>query len=48
MKSADATFDVMRITVVGVYTVHGLERSQPTEFFTPVARDDDAGTVGQR
>jgi hypothetical protein len=47
VTNPDATFDVVRIVVVGVYTVNGLERSLPSEFFTLMARDEDA-TVGQR
>jgi hemolysin activation/secretion protein len=42
-----ATFDVVRIVVLGVYTVRGLEAAQPTELFTLALRDGD-GTVGQR
>jgi hypothetical protein len=48
VKNAEATFDVMRIVVVGVYTVNGLERSMPTEFFTLIPRQGEEGTVGQR
>ena len=48
VKNAEATFDVMRIVVVGVYTLYGLEQSLPSEFFTLIPRDEDAGTVGQR
>jgi hypothetical protein len=47
-KNAEATFDVMRIVVIGVYTVNGLERSTPTEFFTLIPRGLEEGTVGQR
>ena len=47
VKNSEATFEVTRIVVVGVYTVNGLERSLPTEFFTLVPRGED-GTVGQR
>ena len=47
VKSAQATFNVTRITVVGVYTINGMERSKPTEFFTLFAQDEDA-TVGRR
>lgn len=46
VSTAETTFDVTRITVVGVYTVNGLERSDPTEFFTLVPREES--TVGQR
>ena len=47
-KNNEATFDVMRIVVLGVYTVNGLERSMPTEFFTLVPRGAaEDGTVGQ-
>ncbi len=38
----------MRIVVVGVYTVNGLERSMPTEFFTLIPQQREEGTVGQR
>lgn len=48
VKNSETTFDVTRIVVVGVYTVNGLERSLPTEFFTLMPRDGDSGTVGQR
>jgi len=47
-KNNEATFDVTRIEVIGVYTVNGLELSLPTEFFTLVPRAAEAGTVGQR
>jgi hypothetical protein len=47
VKNAEATFDVTRIVVIGVYTVNGLERSLPTEFFTLVPRQGEGGTVGQ-
>lgn len=47
VKNSEATFDVTRIVVVGVYTVNGLERSLPTEFFTLVPRAGEDGTVGQ-
>ena len=47
VKNGGATFDVMRIVVVGVYTVNGLEQSLPTEFFTLIPHDEQAGTVGQ-
>jgi hypothetical protein len=47
VKNHDATFDVTRIVVIGVYTVNGLERSKPTEFFTLVPRKGEDGTVGQ-
>ena len=47
VKSAQATFNVTRITVVGVYTINGMERSKPTEFFTLFAQDEGA-TVGRR
>ena len=47
VKNAEATFDVTRIVVIGVYTINGLERSMPTEFFTLVPRVAEDGTVGQ-
>jgi hypothetical protein len=47
VKNTEATFDVTRIVVIGVYTVNGLERSLPTEFFTLVPRQAEDGTVGQ-
>jgi hypothetical protein len=47
VKNQEATFDVTRIIVIGVYTVNGLERSLPTEFFTLVPRQAEDGTVGQ-
>jgi hypothetical protein len=47
VKNHEATFDVTRIVVIGVYTVNGLERSLPTEFFTLVPRQAEDGTVGQ-
>ena len=46
VKNHAATFDVTRIVVLGVYTIKGLERSLPTEFFTLTPRGDE-GTVGQ-
>jgi hypothetical protein len=47
VKNHEATFDVTRIVVIGVYTVNGLERSLPTEFFTLVPRQAEDGTVGR-
>jgi len=47
VKNQEATFDVTRIVVIGVYTVNGLERALPTEFFTLVPRVGEDGTVGQ-
>jgi hypothetical protein len=47
VKNTEATFDVTRIVVIGVYTVNGLERSLPTEFFTLVPRQAEDGTVGR-
>ncbi|MBX9773729.1 MAG: hypothetical protein K2Y71_04875 [Xanthobacteraceae bacterium] len=47
IRNQEATFDVTRIVVIGVYTVNGLERSLPTEFFTLVPRQAEDGTVGQ-
>jgi hypothetical protein len=38
----------MRITVVGVYTVNGMEPSQPTDLYTLAPHEDDAGTIGRR
>ena len=46
-KNNEATFDVVRIVVIGVYTVNGLEQSMPTEFFTLTPRGADEGTVGR-
>jgi hypothetical protein len=48
VTGAEATFDIMRITVIGVYTVNGLEQSTPTPFFTLVAHQDAPSTVGRR
>jgi len=47
ISNAEATFDVVRIIVVGVYTLTGFEPSLPSEFFTPIPRDG-SGTVGSR
>jgi phosphotransacetylase len=47
VRNSETTFDVTRIVVIGVYTVNGLERSLPTEFFTLLPRSE-SGTVGQR
>jgi hypothetical protein len=47
VKNNEATFDVTRIVVIGVYTVNGLERTLPTEFFMLVPRRGEDGTVGQ-
>ena len=47
-KNNEATFDVTRIEVIGVYTVNGLERSMPTEFFALLPHESEQGTVGQR
>jgi hypothetical protein len=48
VKQGDTTFDVTRIVVIGVYTVNGLERSLPTEFFTLIPREGtSSGTVGR-
>lgn len=44
----DLAFKIMRIVVVGVYTLNGLEQSLPTELFTLIPSGDDASTVGQR
>jgi len=46
-KNREASFDVTRIVVLGVYTVNGLQRTLPTEFFTLVPRQGESGTVGQ-
>ena len=46
-KNNEATFDVVKIVVIGVYTVNGLEQSLPTEFFTLTPRGAEQGTVGQ-
>ena len=48
IKNTEATFDVTRIVVIGVYTVNGLERSMPTEFFALLLHESEQGTVGQR
>ena len=49
VKNGDAAFDVVRIVVLGVYTINGFERSTPTEFFTLVPHDgDQSDTVGRR
>jgi Zn-dependent alcohol dehydrogenase len=47
VRNGGATFDVMRIVVVGVYTLNGLEQALPTEFFTLIPQDESS-TVGQR
>ena len=47
VRNHEATFDVTRIVVIGVYTVNGLERWLPTEFFTLLPRRGEDGTVGQ-
>jgi hypothetical protein len=47
VKNTTATFDVMRIVVLGVYTVRGLEPARPLELFTLVPREVTDGTVGQ-
>lgn len=47
VKNLDATFDITRIEVLGVYTANGLERSPPTEFFMLAPRRGEDGTVGQ-
>jgi hypothetical protein len=48
VRSGGVAFDVARIVVVGVYTINGLEQSQPTELFTLIPQSDEDGTVGQR
>jgi hypothetical protein len=48
VRNGDAMFDVVRIVVVGVYTLNGMEQSLPTELFTLAPQDDPSGTVGQR
>ena len=48
VKNGDAMFDVVRIVVVGVYTLNGLEQALPTEFFTLVPQEDPSSTIGQR
>ena len=47
VSNANATFDVTRIVVVGVYTLKGFERSMPSEFFT-LYPSEDSSTVGRR
>jgi hypothetical protein len=47
VKNTTATFDVMRIVVLGVYTVRGLEPALPLELFTLSPREVTDGTVGQ-
>ncbi len=47
VKNTTATFDVMRIVVLGVYTVRGLEPARPLELFTLTPREVTDGTVGQ-
>jgi Zn-dependent alcohol dehydrogenase len=47
VRNGGATFDVVRIVVVGIYTINGLEQSLPTEFFTLIPQDESS-TVGQR
>ncbi|MCC6889314.1 MAG: hypothetical protein IT536_12335 [Hyphomicrobiales bacterium] len=48
VSNAQAAFDVVRIEVLGVYTLKGLERTIPTDFFTLTPRDQGTGTVGKR
>ncbi|MPZ37222.1 MAG: hypothetical protein GEU95_04030 [Rhizobiales bacterium] len=48
VKNVAATFDVMRIVVMGVYTVKGFEAALPMELFTLVPRNGGDGTVGRR
>ena len=48
VRNTEVNFDIMRIIVVGVYTLNGLEQSLPTEFFTLIPHEDEASTVGQR
>jgi len=48
VRNGEASFDVTRITVVGVHTLNGLERSAPSDFFTLTPRDEGSRTVGQR
>jgi hypothetical protein len=49
VKNGDATFDVLRIVVHGVYTINGLEQSEPAEFFTLIPHgDEQSDTVGRR
>jgi hypothetical protein len=48
VKNSEATFDITRIVVLGIYTVDGFERSLPTEFFMLAPRQGEDGTVGQR
>jgi hypothetical protein len=49
VKNGDAAFDVVRIVVLGVYTINGFERSQPTELFSLMPHgDDQSGTIGRR
>src|SRR5262245_29522939 len=47
VSNSEATFDVTRIIVIGVYTVNGLEQSTPTEFYTLIPRRDEDVTVGR-
>lgn len=47
VKNQEATFDITRIVVIGVYTIKGLERSLPTEFYALLPRRGEDGTVGQ-
>lgn len=46
VKNVQATFDVIRVEVVGVYGLDGLERIQPADYFTLRPHEDDDGTVG--
>ncbi len=48
VRSDETTLHVVRIVVVGVYTVNGFEEAQPTEFFTLLPGDEMRETVGQR
>lgn len=44
----EATFQVVQIFVVGVWTVGGFEVVQPAEFFTLTPVEEPSGTVGRR
>jgi hypothetical protein len=48
VQTENVLFDVTRITVVGIFTIEGLEEATPTEFFTIIPREERSATVSQR
>lgn len=48
VRNSDAAMHVVRIELVGVFTIDGFEPALPTPFFTLLPQDEMPGTVGRR